>query len=132
MLINAVDINGNFKLHATLNDILKVQKVDGSTLYDSLELSFNTVDKTIILKVINIDILESLNLKASASTVYTKEELYNSHMIYDNALNNKAAKSDTYLKTEIDSRCSTSNLLIHTKVSSSSVDLGSIFRLVNL
>ena len=71
-------------------------------------------------------------MKASASTVYTKEELYNSHMIYDNALNNKAAKSDTYLKTEIDSRCSTSNLLIHTKVSSSSVDLGSIFRLVNL
>ena len=35
VLIHAVYINGNFKLHATTNDILKNQKVDGSTLYDS-------------------------------------------------------------------------------------------------
>ena len=37
-LINAVDINGKFKLNATTNDILKIQKVDGSILYDALEL----------------------------------------------------------------------------------------------
>ena len=45
VLINAVDINNNFKLNATTNDILKHQKVDGSILYDSLQLSFNTIDK---------------------------------------------------------------------------------------
>ena len=45
-------------MNAMCNDILKTQKVDGSILYDSLELSFNTVDKTSILKVNNIDILK--------------------------------------------------------------------------
>ena len=59
VLIHAVDINGKFKLNATSNDILKIQKVDGSTLYDSLELSFNTVDKTSISKGNNVDILAS-------------------------------------------------------------------------
>ena len=48
-------------------------KVDGSTLYDSFELSFNTIDTTSIWKVDSIDIFASLNLKASASNVYTKQ-----------------------------------------------------------
>ena len=70
--INTVDINGNFNIHATSNDILKTQTVDGSTSYDSLELSFNTVDKTSRVKGNNIDSLSSLNLKALASDVYYK------------------------------------------------------------
>ena len=36
VLINAVDINCKFKINATSNDILKIQKVDGSILYDAL------------------------------------------------------------------------------------------------
>ena len=51
VLTNAVDINGKFKITGVSNDILKIQKVDGSTLYDALELSFNSVDKTSISKV---------------------------------------------------------------------------------
>ena len=50
--INTVDIDGKFKINAVSNDILKIQKVDGSTLYDAFELSFNNVDKTSILKLI--------------------------------------------------------------------------------
>ena len=38
VLKNAVDINGKFKINATTNDILKIQRVDGSTLYDALAL----------------------------------------------------------------------------------------------
>ncbi len=52
VLINAVDINGRFKLNAVSNDVLKNQRVGGSTLYDALELSFYSVDKTNILKLI--------------------------------------------------------------------------------
>ena len=53
--INTVDIDGKFKINAVSNDILKIQKVDASTLYDAFELSFNNVDKTIILKLNNVD-----------------------------------------------------------------------------
>ena len=38
VIINAVDINGTFKLTGASNDILKTQKVDGLTVYDALEL----------------------------------------------------------------------------------------------
>ena len=38
VLINAVDINGKLKTNATSNHILKIQRVDGSLLYDALEL----------------------------------------------------------------------------------------------
>ena len=123
-------MNGKFKINATSNDISKIQKVDGSTFYDALELSFNMVDKTSILKTNNVDILESLKLKASASNVYTTQDIYNNCIIYANALNNKADNINTYLKTELDSRLLTSNLLITTLSNSSSVDLGSILRLV--
>ena len=66
VLLNAVDINGRFNLNASSNDILKFQKVDGSTLYDSLEVSFNTVDKTSTLQVNKIYILTLLASKASS------------------------------------------------------------------
>ena len=52
VLINTMDINGKIIINATSNDILKIQKVDGSTLYDSLEFSCDMVDKTSILKLI--------------------------------------------------------------------------------
>ena len=48
VLINAVDINGKFKINAVSHDILKTQRVDGTTLYDSFKLSLNPVDKTSI------------------------------------------------------------------------------------
>ena len=48
VLINTLDINRKIKQHATSDNIFKIQNIDGSTLYDSLELSFNTIDKTII------------------------------------------------------------------------------------
>ena len=35
VITNAVDINGKFKLNATSNYILKIQKFDGSTVYDN-------------------------------------------------------------------------------------------------
>ena len=50
--------------------------MDGSTLYDSLELSLKTVDKTSILKVNNLDIWSSTSSKASASNVYTQQEIH--------------------------------------------------------
>ena len=75
VLINAVDINCNFQINATSNDILKIQKVDGSILYDALELSFNAVDKTSILKIHNIDILQYINNKASINDVYNKTDI---------------------------------------------------------
>ena len=69
VLINAVDINGKFKLIAVSNDILKNQRVDGSTLYDSFELSFNPVDKTSISKTNNVNILQAINNIAVAINV---------------------------------------------------------------
>ena len=35
-LVNAVDINGKFKIDATSSDILKIQRVGGSLVYDAL------------------------------------------------------------------------------------------------
>ena len=75
MITNTVDISGQLNIHATTNHILKAQKVDGSIVYDSLELSFNTVDKVSILKTKNVDSLAYLNLKVVASNVYTTQEL---------------------------------------------------------
>ena len=73
VLINAVDINGNFKKNAASNAILKIQRVGGSLVYDALELSLNMADNTSILRINNIHILESLNLRAFASNVFTKQ-----------------------------------------------------------
>ena len=49
VLINDVDINGAFNINAVSNDLAKIQKVDGTTVYDSFELPFNPVDKTSIV-----------------------------------------------------------------------------------
>ena len=51
-LCTDVNTNGTVKINATSNDILKTQRVDGITLYDSYELSFNPGDKTSILNII--------------------------------------------------------------------------------
>ena len=80
---------------------MKIQRVDGSLVYDALELSFNMYDKTSILEINNVDSLGSLNLKATASNVYTKAEINANAMIYDNALNTKADKSNCYTRAEI-------------------------------
>ena len=52
VLINTVDINGKFQINCVSNDILKIQKADGSTVYDALHLSFNSSDKASISKSI--------------------------------------------------------------------------------
>ena len=72
---NAVDINGRFKLNATSNDNLKTQKVDGSSLYDALDSSFNAFGKTSMLKTNNVDILQSITHKASTNEVYNNNEI---------------------------------------------------------
>ena len=100
VLINAVDSNGTCKLNATATYMLKIQRVDGSLVYDAFELSFDIADKTSVLKN-NINILESLKLRAFASNVFTKQELIGNDIIYDNALNTKADKSTSYTRTEI-------------------------------
>ena len=46
VLVNAVDINGEFELHDVSHDILKKQRVGGSLLYDAFKSLFNNVDKT--------------------------------------------------------------------------------------
>ena len=56
VLTNTVDTNGKFKINASATDIFKIQKVDGSILHDALQLSFNTVDTSSILKTNNVDI----------------------------------------------------------------------------
>ena len=94
VLINAVDINGKFKLHAVSDDILKIQRVDGSILYDSFELSFNPVDKTSILRINNVNILQAINHNAVSVNIYNKTES-------DTSLNLKADKLDTYPKAEV-------------------------------
>ena len=75
VLLNAVDIKGKFKLKSVSNDILKLQKVDGSTVYDALELSFNSIDKTSILNNYNVDILQSINTKAVSNGVYNQSDI---------------------------------------------------------
>ena len=75
VLINAVDRNGKYKLNAITYDISKIQGVDGSTLYDDLELTFNTVDKTSMLELNHTDILQSINRKAAINDVSNKHEV---------------------------------------------------------
>ena len=50
VLSNAVDSNGKFEINATSNDMLNIQRVDGSLLYDALALAFNIAAKTSIFK----------------------------------------------------------------------------------
>ena len=71
LLISTVGL----KINATTNDILNTQKVDGSTLCNALELSFNTVDTTSILTTHIIDILQSIDNKAAVNHVYTNHEV---------------------------------------------------------
>ena len=101
MLINTVNINEQFTLHTTSDHTFAVQKLIGTTLCDSLEVPFNTVDNTSTLTASKIDILQSLHSKASGNNVYTKEALNHNDISYGIALTTKADKSNSYLKTEI-------------------------------
>ena len=47
----------------------------GSTVYDALELSFNSVDKTSILKTNNVGILRCITNKSSANDGYDNNEV---------------------------------------------------------
>ena len=58
-------------------------------------------DKTSIFKINSLDSLESLNLKATTSNVYTKQEINHNAIIDDSALNSKVDKSNTYTRAEI-------------------------------
>ena len=92
--LNTVDVDGKFKINATSNDILKIQKIDGTTLYDSCELSFNLVDNTSILKTNNVNILQAINNNAVAVNGYSETES-------DISLNLKADKTDNYPKADV-------------------------------
>ena len=50
--------------------------MDGSTLDDALELSFNNIDTTSVSTTNNIDILSSLASTTSSSNMYTKQEIH--------------------------------------------------------
>ena len=54
---------------------MTIQRVDGTTLYDAFELSFNPTDKTSILNLNNVDIMSSINSKAVYNTAYNKADL---------------------------------------------------------
>ena len=103
-LVNAVDINGKFTIIATSKDILKIQRVYGYLLYDSFALSFNPVDKTIIVDINNVNILQAINNNAVAANVYSRSELNNLLSLFDNKDVSQATYSNTsyvYNKTQI-------------------------------
>ena len=68
--------------------IKKTQNVDGSTVYDASDVTFNTSDKSSIPKTNNIDIIQSVNNKAMTSDVYDKT-------VVDIGLNRKSYKFNT-------------------------------------
>ena len=86
------------------NDILKVQRVDGTTLYDSFELSFNPVN-----------ILQAINNNAVAVNVYSKSAI-------DTGLNLKAANYDDYTTTDINVALTLLHYGIDKRVSMNIVD----------
>ena len=75
VLLSAVDINGKINIDAVCNDILKIQRVDGTTLYDSFELSCNPVDNTSIWKTNNGNILQNIKNNDVAVNLYIKPEI---------------------------------------------------------
>ena len=77
-------MNGKFNMNAVSNDILKIQRVEGTTLYDAVELPFNPVDKTIILKLNNVNILQAIN--TNTANVYSKSEVNNIIPLFDNKI----------------------------------------------
>ena len=93
VLVNAVDVNGKFKLNAVSSDALKIQRGDGILIYDAFELSFNNVDKPSISRINNVEILQSIN-NSVAVNVYSKSEI-------DIGLNLQSYKIDNYPKTEV-------------------------------
>ena len=99
-----------------------MQKVDGSTLYDSFEVSFNAVDKASILKINNIDILQSMNNKASINDVYNKTDI-------DIGLHFKADKFNTHLKTDVDVFVSILQSVIYRRVLINAVDITGQFKI---
>ena len=68
--------------------IKKTQNVDGSTVYDASDVTFNTSDKSSIPQTNNIDIIQSVNNKAMTSDVYDKT-------VVDIGLNRKSYKFNT-------------------------------------
>ena len=49
--------------------------MDALTLYDALELSFNSIGKASVLKTNNVDILQSIHTKAVSNDVYNKSDI---------------------------------------------------------
>ena len=65
---------GNLKIISSTYNF-KTQKVDGDVLYDSFELSFNTVNKVSTLTINNVDILQTIT--NNAVNTYSKAEVNN-------------------------------------------------------
>ena len=154
---NVVDIDGRFKINRVSNDIFKIQKVDGSILYDALELSFNSIAKTSILNNNNIDIVASINTKAVSSDVYIKADigLIFSSLIgaapavlntiveiatalghdskyattIQHQIDNKADKLDTYSEAEINVASGSLQAGVNNKVLINAVDVNGKFNI---
>ena len=115
-LSNAVDINGKIKLNAVSNDTLKIQRVDGTTLNDSFELSLYTVDKSIISNINNVNILQAIS--NNTANVYSNYEVNNIISLFDNKDVSHLTYSkfyDVYNNTQIGSLMAHNEPLVITK-----------------
>ena len=136
---------------------MKIQRVDGSILYDVLELTFNSVDNISILKLNTTDILQSINNKAQINDVYNKNEfdLRFSNLIgaapavldtivelaaalgndqhyvttIENQSINQADKINTYLKYDVDVFLSILQAGINDRVLINAVDINCKFKI---
>ena len=73
--------------------ILNIQRVDGTMVYDSFELSFYLVGKTTILKHNNVNILQAIN--NNSANVYSRSEVNNIISCFET----KDVSQATYSKT---------------------------------
>ena len=79
-------------MNATYDNVLQIQKVNDSLIYNVLELTFNPLNNTRILKLNDVDIVEYLNHSVS-SNVYSKTDK-------DIGLNLKADKHNTCVQSD--------------------------------
>ena len=120
--MHAGDINGKFKTTTVSNDILKIQRVDGTTLHDSFELSLNTVDTTSIVTINNVNLLQDVKNNDVAVNVYSKAEVYT-------GLNLKSDKCHTYPEAETNVALGILRAEIDTRGLTNAVDINGKFKI---
>ena len=101
---------------------MKIQRVDGITVYDSFELSVNTIDKTGILKLNDVNIVQATINNAVAANVYSRSEI-------DISLNPTSNTLTTYLKTDVNVALSSLQAGIDNRVLSNDVAINRKFKI---